>query len=50
MDSIDYYVATQDAKEQLYRLSVENLYLKEMIKNLQDQLTTVSCTCSAIKS
>ena len=38
MEHIDEYIAANDAKEQLYRLSVENLFLKEKIRRLEDEL------------
>jgi hypothetical protein len=38
MNDIDEYIAAQDAREQVYRLSLENLYLKEQVRRLQDEL------------
>lgn len=38
MNDIDEYIAAQDAREQVYRLSLENLYLKEQIRRLEDEL------------
>ena len=38
MNDIDEYIAAQDAREQVYRLSLENLYLKEQVRRLDDEL------------
>ena len=38
MNDIDEYIAAQDAREQVYRLSLENLYLKEQVRRLEDEL------------
>lgn len=38
MNDIDDYIAAQDAREQVYRLSLENLYLKEQVRRLEDEL------------
>jgi hypothetical protein len=38
MSEIDEYIAAQDAREHVYRLSLENLYLKEQIRRLEDEL------------
>ena len=38
MNDIDEYIAAQDAREQVYRLSLENLDLKEQVRRLEDEL------------
>jgi hypothetical protein len=47
MENIDEYIAAQDAKEQVYRLTIENMYLRENISKLADQLNTLLASTSA---
>ena len=43
---MDDHMAAQDAREQVYRLTIENMYLREHIRKLQDELST-HCTPSS---
>lgn len=49
MEHMDDYMAAQDAREQVYRLTIENMYLREHIRKLQDELSTYCTSTSADK-
>jgi hypothetical protein len=49
MEHIDDFIAAQDAREQVYRLTIENMYLREQLRKLQDELSTLVGATSTTK-